>query len=63
MGALVHTERMQDAKIVIIAEDRSAESNKEMVSFFPRASFIGNTAARIQDNLCFFIISKMLAAE
>ena len=34
-----------------------------MVSFIPRASFVGNTAARIQDNLSFFIIFKKLPTE
>ena len=61
MGALVHTERMQNATVVILAEEKSADSNKEMVFFVPQARFIGNTAARIQDNLSFFIISKKLA--
>lgn len=61
MANLVQGDRMQESRVVIVAEEQSAGSNREQVCFVPEAKFIGGTAARIQDNLCFFIISKRLA--
>ena len=46
---------------MIIADELSAENNKDTVFFVPEAKFEGHTASRIENNLCFFIIYKLLA--
>ena len=46
---------------MIVADELSAESSKDVVYFVPEAKFEGLTAMRIENNLCFFIIYKLLA--
>ena len=46
---------------MIVADEQSAENNKEIIIFEPEAKFEGYTATRIENKLCFFIIYKMLA--
>ena len=46
---------------MIVADELSAENNRETVFFAPEAKFEGHTASRVENKLCFFIIYKLLA--